>query len=302
MLGEPQHREDSGTIHMKYFALEKIVSTFVTTLAVIVSAAPTAAQEERPLSFQPEFFANRAGVEFDSSEEEGSVLKKLGFAGLSQDTALGDELAERVAGHRNAGSRIVSLYWKVNDTEKPLTTEQLEPLRNSNAIIEVSVWKLRAKTLDAIRRTADTAARMNIRLAIYPHKGHEIDTMASALNLMNKVDHPNVGVMFVLCQFLRVEEADTLENVLENSAPHLYAVSTSGGDVDSEDWGKLIQPLNKGSFSQMRLFRALKELDYRGPVFLQAWWGVNDREQKLANLESSIMAWREVLHDLDSTK
>lgn len=274
--------------------------TMVTMVVLLSTDGVIAAPKDNPFSFNPKFYANRAGVEFESPEKEAAFLNKLGYAGLSQDWEFGDKLAPRMADHQKGNSEIVSLYWKVNSTEKPLTAKQLEPLRGSNAIIEVSVWKLRENTLAAILETADTAASMNIRLAIYPHKGHEIDTMASAIKLMKEVDRPNVGVMFVLCHFLRLENIATLEAVLEDATPHLYAVSTSGGDIGSEDWGKLIQPLDKGTFPQGRLFAALKRLRYDGPVFLQAWWGVKDPNQKRANLESSIRAWRKVLEELES--
>ena len=277
-----------------------LFAMIVTMVALLIVGGATAAPGDNSFSFSSKFYANRAGVEFESPEKEATFLKKLGYEGLSQDWEFGDKLAPRMAAHQKADSGIVSLYWKVNSTEKPLTAKQFEPLRGSNAIIEVSVWKLRENTLAAILETADTAASMDIRLAIYPHKGHEIDTMASAINLMKEIDRPNVGVVFVLCHFLRLENVDTLEAVLESAMPHLYAVSTSGGDIGSEDWGKLIQPLDKGTFPQGRLFAALKRLRYDGPVFLQAWWGVKDPEQKRANLESSIGEWRTILEELES--
>lgn len=246
-------------------------------------------------SFRPEFFVNRVGVEFGSPENDARKVKELGFHGQSQDWEFGAKLAKRVAEYRKLGLRVPSVYWKVNDTEKPLSREQMEPLADSDAVIEVSVWKIRENTIDAILKTADTAAELNVKLAIYPHKGHEIDTMASVMALADRLDHPNIGVMFVLCHFLRLEEIDTLEAVLKKAMPRLVAVSTSGGDIGSEEWPNLIQTLDKGSFPQKRLFRALKDLGYKGPVFLQCWGVKGDKE---ANLRNSMRAWHEIMESL----
>ena len=119
--------------------------------------------------------------------------------------------------------------------------------------------------------------------------------MPQAMDLIKKVNHPNLGVMFNLCHFLKSEDPETLENVLLKAGTRLFAVSTSGAVVGCKDWDCLIQPLNKGSFSQKRLFSTLKKLNFNGPVGLQCYGIKGDKRD---NLESSIEAWKEMLRTL----
>ena len=76
--------------------------------------------------------------------------------------------------------------------------------------------------------TAEMAATLKIKVALYPHHGFAVATMPQALDLIAKVNHPNLGVMFNLCHYLKNENAADLETILEKSRPHLFSVSTCG--------------------------------------------------------------------------
>ena len=146
-----------------------------------------------------------------------------------------------------------------------------------------------------IRQTAEMAARQGTRGALYPHHGFTVATMPQAMDLIEKVNHPNLGVMFNLCHFLKNEKAEDLEAVLAKAGPRLFAVSTCGADVDGKNWGSLIQTLDQGSFPQKRLFAALEEVGFAGPVGLQ---GFGIKGDKRENLEKSATAWKAILEGL----
>lgn len=245
----------------------------------------------RAESFKPEFYAFYNGVDFGSPENEAQTLKELGYEGISQVRE--DLLAERVAAYDKVGLKVLSIYLPIK--EEPIDPKIFRPLANRGAMIELTVKKILPGTVEAIRQTAETAARMKIRVVIYPHYGQATATMPKALELIEKVNHPNLGVMFNLCHFLRGEKAEKLDSILEQASPHLFSVSTSGADLDGKDWGSLIQTLDQGSFHQARLLRKLKELDYQGPVCLQCYKIAGD---KRTNLKTSMAAWKQILTDL----
>ena len=58
--------------------------------------------------------------------------------------------------------------------------------------------------------TAEMAAELNIRVALYPHLLFAIAKMPHSLFLIKKVDHPNLGVIFNLFHFLKFENAADL--------------------------------------------------------------------------------------------
>ena len=118
--------------------------------------------------------------------------------------------------------------------------------------------------------------------------------MPQAIDLADKVDHPNLGVMFNLCHFLINENEKDLERILERASPRLFSVSTNGADIDGKDWTTLIQPLDEGTFPQKRLLDALRKIGYSGPVTLQCF---NIKGDKRAKLKRSISAWKVLLED-----
>ena len=148
------------------------------------------------------------------------------------------------------------------------------------------------KTVEAVRQTAEMAAKLKIRVALYPHHGFAIATMPQAMALIAKVDHANLGVMFNLCHFLKNEKAEDLESVLERAGTRLFGVSTCGANLGGQGWNDLIKPLDQGNFSQSRLMRALGKLDFAGPVGLQCYGVSGD---KRTNLSRSIAAWKKIL-------
>jgi hypothetical protein len=76
----------------------------------------------------------------------------------------------------------------------------------------------------------------------------------------------------------------------------LFAVSTCGADKDGKSWGQLIQTLDQGNFPQIRLLKALRKMDFKGPVGLQCYAIKGDPR---VNLAASMKAWRKLLEELN---
>lgn len=257
-------------------------------VAILLLGASVAEAQD---AFAPKFYAFQNGLSFGSPAEEARVLKELGYAGVNQVN--GRDLAKKVAAYKEAGLKALSIYLNVND--KPITAAQVKPLENSGAMIELTIRKLTPKTVEAVRETAAMAAKMKIRVALYPHAGFAIAKMPQAMDLIQKVDHPNLGVMFNLCHFLKSEKAEDLEKTLETAGDRLIAVSTAGADTNGKNWGALIKTLDEGDFPQKRLFGALKKLKFTGPVGLQCYAVRGDKRK---NLEKSMAAWKKTMKDL----
>ncbi|MBI1373533.1 MAG: TIM barrel protein [Phycisphaera sp.] len=261
------------------------------TLTLCLTAVASA-QDKADAPFAPAFYAFENGVAFGDVDNEAKTLKELGYDGISQVHG-GSKLAERVAAYEKVGLKVLSVYLNVDD--KPITAEQVQPLADRGAMIELTIHKMTPGTVDAVRQTAEMASKLNIRVALYPHFGMGVATIPQALDLIDKVNHPNLGVMFNLCHYLRGEKAGDLEATLDKAAPHLFAVSTCGADTTGKGWGDLIKPLDQGDFPQARLFGTLKKLHFTGPVGLQCYAVKGD---KRTNLEHSMTAWKKILSEL----
>ena len=260
---------------------------------VVLLAAPILAEAAEPPAFAPKFYAFENGVGFGSVESNAKTLRELGYDGMSQAHVGGEKLAQQVKAFDKAGLKVLSVYLNVDD--KPLTADLVKPLANRDALIELTVRKMTPKTVDAVRQTAEMASKLKIRVALYPHHGFAVATMPQAMDLIAKVDHSNLGVMFNLCHFLTGEKAEDMERALKGAGARLFGVSTCGANLNGQGWNELIQPLNQGDFPQSRLMRTLKKLNFAGPVGLQCY-GV--RGDKRTNLSNSIAAWKKILTEL----
>ena len=108
-----------------------------------------------------------------------------------------------------------------------------------------------------------------------------------------KVDRPNVGTMFNLCHWLRVDKQRDYQPLLRQAMPRLWSVSINGADTFDEKngWEHYIQPLDKGDFDLGAFLRTLKNLGYKGTVGLQCFGIGGDTRE---HLERSLAAWRKL--------
>jgi sugar phosphate isomerase/epimerase len=274
---------------------------FLTLLLVFLSASPIKSADP-PANFAPEFFAFENGVvRIGATEEQIKVLKELGYDSLG--SAKPHNLPARLRTHQEAGLRISSLYigGKIDgnkdvQTINPAIPEAIRQLKGHDTIIELFVQGSQKNTDDEavafVREVADLAKASGLRVVLYPHSGFYVDTLGDAVRIAKLSNRDNVGVMFNLCHFLKVEPKSDLRETLENAGDRLWRISTSGADVEGTNWGALIQPLDKGSFDQASFLRMLREIGFSGDVGLQCYSVPGDPKE---NLSRSILAWRKHL-------
>ena len=144
-----------------------------------------------------------------------------------------------------------------------------------------------------LREMSDLARDSGAQLLLYPHQGCWIERIEDSIRVADKVDRPNVGVMFNLCHWLRVDKQRDYKPLLKRAMPRLWAVSINGADQFDEKpgWDHYIQPLDRGSFDVGGLLKTLKELGYKGPIGLQCFGIGGDAREHLAR---SMAAWRKV--------
>lgn len=257
---------------------------------VVLVASVSAASE--PASFAPRLYAFQNGVRFGTPDQEAATLKALGYDGVGSTGLAG--LKERIAAYEAVGLKVFSIYVNLGD---PRIAETIPLLKDHGVTIELTVRKpIDDATVKEFQDLADRAAEADLRIALYPHAGFTIATIGPALELIDKADRPNVGVMFNLCHFLKSEKAQELETTLTRAGAKIFAVSTCGADEDGDNWGALIQPLDKGTFDQTRLFGTLKKIGFQGAVGIQCYAVPGDRRE---NLKRSMDAWRKILAEVN---
>lgn len=237
--------------------------------------------------------------------EQAALLKELGYDGAGHLWL--DNLEERIKTLDDAGLKLFQVYLSVNvaATDKPSYDKRLDEalplLKNRGVMLALLMAGLPPSDTGGdehgvalIREIADKARPFGVRVALYPHSGDWLERVEDGVRLAQKADRPNVGVMFNLCHWLKVDDEANLEPLLDKAAPYLYAVSIHGADHAAEvhaGTGNWIQPLGSGSFDIRNFLTQLDKRGYRGPVGLQCYGIPGDARDHLAK---SIAAWREL--------
>jgi sugar phosphate isomerase/epimerase len=237
--------------------------------------------------------------------EQATLLKELGYDGMGHLWL--DNLAERLRTLDAVGLKLFQVYLRADigsDAKQaydPRLKDVLPLLKGRDTMLAVLVagGKPSDQTSDPravalLRELAELAQPHGVKVALYPHVGNWLERVEDALRVTQKVDRSNVGVMFNLCHWLKVDDEENLKPLLQRAQPHLFAVSLNGCDRAATlraGTGQWITSLDEGNFDMPGLLRALKELGYRGPIGLQCWGIPGDAREHLAR---SMTAWREL--------
>jgi sugar phosphate isomerase/epimerase len=238
-----------------------------------------------------------------SFAEQAQMLKELGYDGVGHIWL--DNVAERLKTLDEAGLKLFQITMTVDLTPgKPAFdaryTNVLSLVKGRHVQFcllingaKSSDASADARGVEVLREMADPARDSGSQLLLYPHVGCWVERIEDSVRVAAKVDRSNVGAMFNLCHWLRVDKGRDYKSLLKMAMPRLWAVSINGADVFDEKpgWDHYIQPLDKGSFDVCSLLKTLKELGYHGPIGLQCYGIGGDAREHLAR---SMSAWQKL--------
>lgn len=260
------------------------------------------AAEQKPYPYFP-FCIDWHDAKKRSFEEQAVMLKELGYDGVGHIYL--EKVAERLKTVDDAGLRLfqITMVVEVGPNKTPYEAAFKDVLalvkgRQVQFCLLVNGMKPSDASVDLhavkiLREMSDLAKDSGAQLLLYPHQGSWIERLEDSMRVAEKVDRPNVGVMFNLCHWLRVDKSRDYKPLLKQAIPRLWAVSINGADNLDEKpgWNRYIQPLGQGSFDVGGLLKTLKELGYKGPIGLQCYGIGGDAREHLTD---SMAAWRKL--------
>lgn len=233
-----------------------------------------------------------------------ALLKELGYDGIGSVRPA--HVPEALAAAAKLGTKVFSIYSVIpidpGTTMDPALMTALDQLKGTGVTLWLGLTSKKFKPSDpagdasALERFGDIAAaadKNGVPIILYPHAGFWIERVDDAIRFADKTGRADVGVMFNLCHFLRLEDEGQLTNVIERARSRLRCVSINGADsgARSGDWKRLIQTLDRGTFDVARVIRALDDIGYGGPVGFQGYGIGGDSRD---NLQRTIRAWRAI--------
>ena len=266
-------------------------------------AAPAQSASTRPAyPFFP-FCIDWHDAKGRSFTEQAAMLKELGYDGVGHIWLNG--VAERLKSVDDAGLKLYQITMVVNVApgKTPYDAKFKEVLalvkgRQMQFDLLLNGMKSSdasgdAHAVEILREMSELARNSGSQLLLYPHQGSWVERIEDSIRVADKVDRSNVGVMFNLCHWLRVDKQRDYRPLLKQAMPRLWAISINGADQLDEKpgWDHYIQPLDKGSFDVGAFLKTLKELGYKGPIGLQCYGIGGDARVHLAR---SMDAWRKL--------
>lgn len=234
-------------------------------------------------------------------EEQARMLKELGYPGVGHIWL--DGVEERIRSLDDAGLKLFQITIQVDIAPDktpydPRLKDVVKLVHGRGVQFALLVNGMKPsdpagdeRAVRIVREIAGLDPDTDAEFLLYPHVANWIEWIEDAVRVADKIDRPNVGVMFNLCHWLRVCPDRDYVTRLKQAMPRLMAISISGADEwdDQPGWAKYIQPLGRGSFEMAKFLRTLRELGYHGPVGLQCYGIGGDTRD---HLKESMAAWR----------
>ena len=233
-------------------------------------------------------------------EQQASMMKELGYDGVGHLWL--ENIPERLKTLDAAGLKLYQITMMVDITPgkqayDPKFKEIMPLLKGRGVQFLLIMNGMKASdpagdphAVEIVREMAAVAKESGAEILLYPHTADWMEKAEDAFRVAEKVDRPNVAVMFNLCHWLRVSKDRDYKSVLTKVMPRLRGVSISGADTLDEQpgWTRYIQPLGRGSFDMATFLKTLRQLGYTGPIGLQCYGIPGDIRDALAE---SMKAW-----------
>jgi sugar phosphate isomerase/epimerase len=231
------------------------------------------------------------------------LLRELGFDGVGHSFLTDPRLEETLRTFDKAGLEVYILQAPVNlDPKAPSPFDAGVPaairkLKGRPATVVVNLYGLKPgdpagmqPAVRWLRQLGSVAAEAGVRVSVYNHVDCWSESVAFCVEVVKKVDRPQVGFNFNLCHWLKVEGNRDYRPLLRANAGKLFCVTICGAQVGAQTWTNgLIQPLDRGDFDNRALLATLREIGYQGPVGIMCYGIPGDAREYL---QRSMKTWK----------
>src|ERR1017187_10555861 len=167
-------------------------------------------------------------------EQQAALLKELGYDGVGHLWL--NNIPERLKTLDAAGLKLFQITITVDITPgkqayDPKSKEIMPLLKGRGVQFLLLMNGMKpsdpagdARAVEIIREMAALAADSGAQILLYPHSYMWMERIEDAVRVADKVDRPNVGVMFNLCHWLRVTKDRNYKPLLVQAMPRVWAV------------------------------------------------------------------------------
>jgi sugar phosphate isomerase/epimerase len=152
-----------------------------------------------------------------------------------------------------------------------------------------------------IRGILEYAVSKSVKVVLYPHYNTYFPTTKDALPLVEKINHPSLGIAINLCHELMSDKGEVLEQTFEEAKDRIFAIIVSGSKVELDRTSvrtmnrSTIKSLDDSPYDLRPYLRLIKTSGFEGPI------GFINFKQATAPqdyLEKTMIRWRELCEEV----
>lgn len=278
-------------------------------LAALLLTAPGCGAAPRPPSLANPLGAYNFTLESRPPAEQVRLLEELGYAGVVMFYP-GAEAFESFAavpsvrqGRFRLYAVIVELHfatsWSREEMDAMLST--LAPQGTDVWLILTGPAGMQEALSAAVREVVERATARGVRVVVYPHDGHAVETAEEARTLLAAVGRPELKSSLHLSHELKAGHRDRLAEVITATAPGLVLASINGASrqTDAPDWSAVIQPLDRGDLDvREEYLLPLIRSGYTGPLLLHTF-GIEEPPEE--HFRRSYETWERMSREVAAT-
>jgi len=233
----------------------------------------------------PFFAYNFGGLEDLPPAEQIKLLKDNGYDGITLRMAKAAHVAQYLAFseivNKTEDFRIYSVFVRYNFADSEVDRNRWKEVVDLIENQDIDLWFIFGKpetgiddnhVEEILRNVVNYSATKNVPVTLYPHSWCYFDTAEQSLPMVKKINHPNLKLAIHTCHELKAGNAGRLAEVVNNVKGYISFITVAGAakEVDRTRRKTMdkttIQPLEDGEYDFAPFLKALKSIDYKGPV------------------------------------
>ncbi|MFK3768381.1 sugar phosphate isomerase/epimerase family protein [Pseudomonas putida] len=220
------------------------------------------------------------------------MLASLGYQGITV-SSWSSELRDLPKVKREWGLDVGAIYAIYRQGLEARLINLFETLEGCSSV-ELALHsgdRVQDQDLRMLDQLLPICERRGIQIALYPHIRYGMQTTQEAVDLCERFDHPNLGIVFNGYHWYACQEG-ALEQRLDAVMPWLRQVNIAGCRLSPLGWGgaATIEPLDEGEMDNFVLLGALERRGYEGRYGFLGWESMGGDVH--GNLQRSLTAFR----------
>tara|TARA_B100000809_G_scaffold141837_1_gene139382 strand:- start:12518 stop:13438 length:921 start_codon:yes stop_codon:yes gene_type:complete len=233
----------------------------------------------------PFFVYNFGGLDKLSPAEQIEMLKKHGYDGITLRMAKAEHVAEYLEFakivDKTEDFKIYSVFIRYNFADSEEDRNRWKVVVDLIQDQGIDLWVIFGKNEPGIddehvegvlRNMVTYSASKNVPVTLYPHSWCYFYTAEQSLPMVKKINHPNLKLAIHTCHELKAGNGGRLAEVVENVEGYISFITIAGAKKEVDRTRRrtmdrtTILPLEDGEYDYAPFLKALKKIEYKGPV------------------------------------